>query len=261
MTFSFDLISDLHTDSDPHEFDWAGQQTSLYAVVVGDVARDRDTVVSTIRHLAQLYAGLFYIDGNDEHREHYDDLDASYQDLQQQLNEIPGVVYLQNNVVIVEGVALVATNGWWTYTFNPKLDYEQSVRWFMDYADVSHTVAVEIIERAYHDAAYLHNSVKRLQKHPDIKSIVMITHTVPVPELVNHDVSIVDSYRFNCLGNQHLQVALDEDYENKIKVWCFGHYHLSIDRDLGDIRYVSNPRGRYGSQWYQTAYYPKRIEV
>ena len=43
MSFSFDLISDIHAETWP-DFDWTGRATSPYCVVAGDVARDRDTV-------------------------------------------------------------------------------------------------------------------------------------------------------------------------------------------------------------------------
>ena len=63
------------------------------------------------------------------------------------------------------------------------------------------------------------------------------------------------------MGNKHLQLVLNEDTENKIHTWCFGHYHKSVDRTLGGIRYVNNCRGRGESEWCQVAYYPKRITV
>ena len=58
-----------------------------------------------------------------------------------------------------------------------------------------------------------------------------------------------------------MQLALDEDTENKIKVWCFGHYHKGVDRNHNGIRYVNNCRGRGDTAWRQAAYYPKRITV
>ena len=56
-------------------------------------------------------------------------------------------------------------------------------------------------------------------------------------------------------------LALKEDIKNKIKVWCFGHYHKPVDQYLNNIRYTSNPRGRGNTPWCQSVYYPKRITV
>ena len=30
------------------------------------------------------------------------------------------------------------------------------------------------------------------------------------------------------MGNPHMQLVIDEDTENKIHTWCFGHYHKSV---------------------------------
>lgn len=258
--FIFDLISDLHVTPDM-EFNWEGQPTALYCLVVGDVARDRTTLLKTLRHLSQFYMGTFFIDGNDEHRDYYDVIGDSYDELVAEINKIPGVIYLHNNVVVIDGIAFVAANGWWTYNFNPYLNFDESMDWFCEYTGVSKDVAIELMVKGYHDAAYLCNTVDKLQRHPDVKSIVMISHTVPTAELTNHDTTLVDDLRYNCLGNNHLREALAHDTAGKIKMWCFGHYHYAIDRDIDGIQYISNPRGRPGSPWCNDPYYPKRIEI
>jgi hypothetical protein len=260
MTFAFDLISDLHVET-WDSFDWSGQPTAPYCVVAGDVSRDHALVVQTLKHLNQCYAGVFYIDGNDEHRNHLEDLGGSYRGLKNKLKNLDGVVYLQENVVIINGVGILATNGWWSYDFDPTIDYEQTQDWYKEYTQSTQSSADAINGIAYHDAAYLTNSIRKLQTHQEVKSIVIVSHTLPAPWLCDHDIDLVDTPRFNCMGNQHLQLALNEDTENKVRVWAFGHYHRSVDREFGGVRYVSNPRGRGNTAWSQPAYYSKRIEV
>jgi hypothetical protein len=260
MTFSFDLISDLHVET-WKDFDWDGQPTSPYCVIAGDVARDRKTLVETLTHLGECYAGVFYIDGNDEHRYYLEDIGESYRDLHASISKIKNVVYLQDNVVIINGVAILATNGWWSYDFDPALDHEQVTEWYRQYVQISSSSAEAITGIAYHDAAYLMNSVSKLQTHQDVKSIAIISHTLPAPWLIEHDVELVDTWRYNCMGNAHMQLVLNEDTENKVKTWCFGHYHKSVDRDFGGVRYVSNPRGRGDTNWSQSVYYPKKIII
>lgn len=260
MKFAFDLISDLHVET-WDQFDWTDQPTSPYCVVAGDVSRDHDQVVETLAHLSTCYAGVFYIDGNDEHRNHLEDLAYSYRDLRNRIKKLDSVVYLQDNVIIINGVAILATNGWWSYDFDPMIDYDETQAWYREYVQSSQSSADAITGIAYHDAAYLTNSVKKLQTHQEVRSIVIVTHTLPGAWLCSHDPDLADQPRFNCMGNPHLQLALDEDTENKIKTWAFGHYHRPVDRDHGGIRYVSNPRGRGNTPWSQPAYYPKRIEV
>jgi predicted phosphodiesterase len=260
MTFTFDLISDLHVETWDN-FDWTGQPTSPYCVVAGDVSRDHNLVTKTLDHLNQCYAGVFYIDGNDEHRHYLEDLGSSYRNLTKKLKDLGGVIYMQDNVVIINGVAILATNGWWSYDFDPVIEYDESQSWYRNYTQSSQSACDSITGIAYHDAAYLTNSIKKLQKHQEVKSIAVVTHTLPGAWLCSHDLDLADSPRFNCMGNPQLQLALDEDTENKIKVWAFGHYHRPVDREFEGIRYVSNPRGRGDTPWSQSVYYPKRIEV
>lgn len=260
MNFSFDLISDLHVETWP-DFDWAGQATSPFCMVVGDISRDKSRVVETLEHLASCYQAVFYIDGNDEHRFDLENLGDSYKEITDLVTPLSRVVYLQDNVVIINGVAILATNGWWSYDFDPVMDYHQSVAWFQHHYRVSESAADSITGVAFNDAAYMMNSVKKLQTHQDVKAIVMATHTVPSPWIIDHDIELVGSWRFNCMGNPHMQMALDADTEKKIKVWAFGHYHKPVDRDYGNIRFVNNCRGRGDTPWMQHAYYPKRISV
>lgn len=260
MTFSFDLISDLHVET-WDEFDWTGQPTSPYCVVAGDVSKDRKKLIETLKHLGDRYAGVFYIDGNDEHRFYLEDINKSYRLLEYELEKIKQVVYMQNNVVIINGVAIIATNGWWSYDFGNQFDPEDSRIWYRDYIPCSDSASANITGIAYNDAAYLCNTIRKLQTHQEVKSIVVVSHTLPAPWITDHDIDLTNHPRYNCVGNTHMQLALDEDTEGKIKTWCFGHYHKSVDRDHEGIRYVSNPRGRGDTPWKQIVYYPKKISV
>ena len=168
---------------------------------------------------------------------------------------------MQDNVVIINGIAILATNGWWGFDFDTDLDTDQSRMWYCDKNDVPTFVADSITSLALNDTAYMVNSVRKLQTYQDVKSIIIVTHTVPAPWLVNHDIDLVDTWRFNQLGNKHMRLVLEEDTEHKIKTWCFGHYHKSVDRFQDGIRYVNNCRGRGDTDWSQSPYYPKRIAI
>jgi len=261
MTFAFDLISDIHVET-WDQFDWTGQATSPYCVVAGDFARNREQLLGALEHLGKCYpGGVFYIDGNDEHKDYFHDIGASYRDLYKDIEAIPNVVYLQDHVVIVNGVALLGTNGWWTYDFDPSMDVEFSVQAIQDHYGVDNAAAVNITGVAYNDAAYMINSVHKLQTHSEVRAMVLVSHTVPAPWLISHDPDLVGNWRYNGMGNSYISNVLSKDTENKIHTWCFGHYHRPVDRDLNGIRYVSNPRGRGNTSWCQPAYYPQRIVI
>ena len=260
MTFAFDLISDLHVET-WDKFDWAGQATSPVCVVAGDIARNIDLTFETLTHLGECYQAVFYIDGNDEHRWQLDNLPQNYTELAYRLAKIKNVVFMREHVVVVNGVAIIGTNGWWSYDFDIGIDVDQTRSWFQEAYQINKTAVDNVASAAYNDAAYLIQSVKKLQTHPDVRSIVIVSHTVPAPWLVEHDIALLDGWRFNTTGNPHLELALNEDTEHKIHTWCFGHYHQPVDRIANGIRYTNNCRGRGDTDWCQRPYYPKRIEI
>ena len=261
MSLAFDLISDLHIETWSADFDWTYQATSPVCIVAGDVCQDRDGLVRTLKHLGKCYQAVFYIDGNDEHYGQLEDLGHSYTDLARRLRRIPNVVYLQDNVVIVDGVAILSTNGWWGFDFDLGINAEQSALWSQESYNISSQATKGIARMSNTDASYMVSSVSRLQTHKDVKKIVMVTHTVPDPALIAHDIELDGSMRFNTMGNRLMMQAAAVDTENKLHTWCFGHYHGDVDQVRGGIRFVNNCRGRGDTPHAKAVYYPKRIVV
>ena len=202
MKFAFDLISDLHVET-WDSFDWTGQATSPYCVVAGDVARDRSRLLDTLEHLGQCYpGGVFYIDGNEEHKDYFNDLGSSYQELAKDIQLVKNVVYLHDNVIIVNGVAFLGTNAWWTCDFDPTINQDTTIKEIQDHFGITNSEATNIIGVAYNDVAYMSNSICKLQTHQEVKAIVVVTHTIPAPRFIDHDLDLVGNWRFN--GNCRL---------------------------------------------------------
>jgi len=260
MTFTFDLISDLHVDAWP-SVDWSVMPTSPVCVVAGNISRDRRLVLETLRELGRSYQAVFYVDGDLEHESHLANLGYSYADLAHKISRIPNVVYLQDNVIVIDGVAILGTNGWWGFDLDLGVDPTGSAQQFQEQHNLSAEAVKAISKMSNTDAVYMVNSVKRLQTHPDVKKIVMVTHTVPDASLISHDVNLEGCLAFNTMGNRLMQQALTVDSENKIHTWCFGHYPGSVDQVRDGIRYVNNCRGRGNTAWCQHVYYPLRVTV
>lgn len=261
MALAFDLISDLHVETWEGTFDWSDRATSPYCVVAGDVARDRSLAIQTLAHLGRCYQAVFYIDGNDEHRNYMEDLDGSYRSLARQLSQLKNVVYLQDNVAVVDNIAFVGTNGWWGWDFDMTIDPTESAIWFQAKHSLSSDAIKRLTRMSNQDSTYLSSSVKRLQTHNDVKKIVIVTHTVPDPALIEHDIGLVGKHKFNQMGNSFIGSALSQDTENKIHTWCFGHYHGSVDQIRNNARFVNNCRGRGDTEFCQHVYHPKRIVI
>jgi predicted phosphodiesterase len=265
MKVAFDLISDLHLETWPDTLQWNGLATSPVLIIAGDLARDPRLIRTALKHFSECYAAVFYIDGNDEHRFKLDRLGESYKQLSRTINSINRITFLQDNVVVIDGVALLGTNGWWTFDLDPLVDSEETKNWMTKTylsKHPDHKVDAEMIAAAAKiDASYLVSSVARLQTHKDVKKIVIVTHTVPGLDLVQHDIALAGKPIINCTGNPYMRLAINEDSEKKIHTWCFGHYHGSVDRMVDGIRFVNNCRGRGDTPWHQSVYFPKRIEI
>jgi len=261
MKIAFDLISDLHIETWDTEFEWSGQATSPICVVAGDVARDPTVLKTTLEKISKCYKLTIFIDGNEEHKHNWDDLAHGPERIHEIVNSVDGCVYLHDNVVVYNGVAFLGTNGWWDWNFDPSIDTYQSFKWFCDQYKCNEIVPYIIDGLATSEAEYLCRSVSRLQMHPDIKEIVIVTHTIPMFKLVEHDTLLDGTYRMNIMGNTRLQNIFSADTENKIKTWCIGHYHGVIDSVIDGVRYVNNCRGRGDTEFRQVAYYPRRVEL
>ena len=260
MTFSFDLISDLHLESWTQDFNWNNHATSPWCVVAGDVCRDHQLLKNTMQHLAQCYQGVFYIDGNDEHYGRYQTMAKNYRDIQKLLKPLNNVVFLQDNVVILEDTAILGTNGWWSFDFDSDIGTQEVIEWWCKTYNLSSDI-VEIIRMASaRDAVYLHRSLLRLQTE-SVKHIVIVTHTVPYHKIIRHDIDLADKCSFNVMGSNQLMSAFNEDLANKVHTWCFGHYHGSIDQIHHGVRFVNNCRGRSNSPYKKSVFHPLRIEI
>jgi hypothetical protein len=162
---------------------------------------------------------------------------------------------------VIDGVAIVGTNGWWGFDFDHSINSEGSRSWYQEKEGLT-DVRVDAIRRmASTDATYLINSIRRLQTHQDVKKIVVVTHTVPDPALISHDIELEGRLQFNTMGNRYMMQALAADTEHKIHTWCFGHYHGAVDQLRSSVRFVNNCRGRGDTPYGQQVYYPRRILV
>jgi broad specificity phosphatase PhoE len=168
-------------------------------------------------------------------------------------------------VIVIDGVAILGTNGWWGYDLDENINRDDCKQHMTDwYAKVMPGFEMnpeDISDMSRRDVAYLVNSVQRLQTHNDVKKIVIVTHTVPGAHLIRHDMELANTTSFNHMGNRLMHLVHTNDTERKINTWCFGHYHGNVDKTVEGIRFVNNCRGRGDSPYRQDAYFPKRIEI
>lgn len=225
--FTVDLISDLNLSS-TDEFDWRGQPTSIFCVVAGNISGDLDKVASVLKHLSELYRGVFYIDGKLEHGI-IDDYDITVDRIRATCKSLVNVIYLHNHVVILNKIAFVAINGW--YDSIPNIEDEfKTDKFRLD------------------DIEYLSMTIKSLQYHHDVEQIVVISSSTP-SQFLNYDLSDAEeSTKVEPI------VALSADHRQRITHWLFGSGKLMVDQNIDICRYVNNHRESGQPYW------PKRIE-
>jgi hypothetical protein len=107
----------------------------------------------------------------------------------------------------------------------------------------------------------MERSISKLQKMPDVKHIVCVTHFLPMGRFIKDDPDMNQHYRINTSVNNHMPLVFQVDTEQKIKTWCFGHYHNKVVDQVAYTNFFSNPRGRTGSKWLQDPYNPLRVEI
>ena len=239
VQFSFDLISDLDLAPDA-EFDHRGKQTSLYCIVAGNLTSSRKKLVSVLTHLGECYKNVFFLDGRLEHLDYLHDIDQSYAELEEIVDQIPNVTFLHNKMIVMEKYALLGTNLWWSHDFDTTLDYWETIVWTACDVGCTEQELENIQILAVSDSNYLETSVERLQILPEVSEIIVVTNTVPDVRLIEHDKRIAGKHIFNRMGNSFANACLKRDIENKIAYWCFGTYQGQIDTNIGNIRYLCN---------------------
>ena len=230
MKVGFDLISDLFLNPED-SFNWENKPTSLYCLVAGNISHDLRTLVITLSHLSKLYQGVFFIPGSLEYQD-VEDIDARTSEIMRACAKIKNIAILYQHVVIIDGVAILGANGWYGNVEPSDLETELKVQ-----------------EKRHEDIAYLKNSIEKLQKHLDVKKIILLTNSVPGPNLYfGEKPDFVDS-------QLSPNLILFADTEHKISHWAFGTHEKIVDTAISNINYVNNPKLN------KKPYWAKRIEV
>lgn len=229
MDLSFDIISDLNLTQED-KFIWEDKVTSLFCLVAGNISSDLNVVRKTLHYLSTMYQGVFYIDGaleNSNLQQHSELI----HELHKICRSINNTVYLHNNIVIFNGVAIVGINGW----YGNHHEYT-----------LADNLAIETMRRD--DLVYLYNTIKKLQLHGDVKNIIVLSNSVPDKQLYFHE---MDGF----IDDISPSIALKPDTEKKVKFWVFGTYNKIVDTNINGINYVSNPKRQ------ELNYYAKRITL
>lgn len=229
QTVGFDIIGDLCLSPNDN-FNWENKATSLYCIVAGNISDSVRTVKQTLLHLSKYYQCVFYVPGELE----YVDTNS----LIYRLNELiefckllPNVCLLHQHVAMIDGVAVVGVNGW-----NNAGDY--SLPEYM----------MRLVAREQ-EVYYLDKAIEKLQRHLDIKKIIIVSNAVPNPQLYFKEEPEHISQQSS------LDETLNADTEKKVSHWVFGTYKKPVNTMIDGVTYVNNPKNNTSTYW------AKRVEV
>ena len=185
-----------------------------------------------LKHLSTCYQGVFFIDGNLENL-NLDTRDHRIQEIHNICSGYKNVVFLHNNVVVLDGLAIVGINGWYgnTLTLTDHDKYQAKCY-------------------KYEDMVYLEKTIEKLQIHPDVKKTIVVSNSVPTPELYYGESPEVEDIT-------PLNYCIHKDTESKIDFWVFGSSKKIVDTVLYGVNYINNPP--MGDNL--SSYYPKRIQL
>lgn len=225
----FDIISDLNLDPE-QSFDWTNKPSSLCCIVPGNVSSNPRTVAQVLVHLSTLYQGVFYTTGTLEYQ-NCSSIPKRIKELNLICENIPNVCLLYKQVALINGVALLGVNGW---------------------NNAGNMGALGVLYKTaarQDDESYLAKSLSKLQKHLDVKNIILVSNAVPNDDLYFGERPEVE------IEQTPLTDILEFDLERKVTHWVFGSYNKPVDTFLNGVNYVNNP--------YQpkTPYWPKRITI
>ena len=252
---SVDVVSDLHIEHWDPKFKHIQQNDDDYVVnypfkvtpfsdilvVAGDVVDNIDDAIKYLNELSKNYTYILFVDGNHEHYSIYpklitdNEIDAKFKE-----NNNKKLVFLTKNPFMYDGHVFVGCNGWWDFN-DSQFFMNKSVKKYSDYfgltLDEAKSLVKSIYKTGHEQIKNLETIIKKYEKDKSVKSITIVTHSVPLKKYT--------SYNYPCEMNTHYSKLLKY---SKIKHWIFGHTHSTFhDFDYSDennIKYICNPRGR-----------------
>jgi len=251
---SADLMSDLHVDKwDGETYDYAAHKKSDIAIVAGDVADGSAVTLAELKRIAAVYKTVLFVDGNHEFYKAgrvtnagsvYDfRFEAIEKELRDGIAKIPNVIYLRDRPFVKDGIAIIGRNGHWDYKIADGITEKEAIADAATAFRSTFNEAASFSGMARRDYYALRDQIIALNNDSSIHTIVVVTHTVPLKELLNKS----PKSNLNWLsrgGSSVLRQLQQYDAHKKIKFWLFGHTHEQIQQKIDGVFYRENPRGK-----------------
>ena len=259
---NFDLVSDLHIDhwGRSYETDWLYEQNSDILVVAGDTSDSVDITCEYLHKLTNYYNHVLVIDGNHEHQNNMENLEASIQYWKSCISQTKAT-YLGDKQLLINDVKFIGICGWWSFDFGqPNIAAHQTISTCKNHYDMTDTIIKNQMNQSLLDANLLANMMVEATLDPNVKDIIVVSHSLPHSSCISWNRYPPDYNVVGCYGNSRFQWTLDADINEKCRYWVFGHNHDTKNIPYKYLRFVSNPRGRR-EDWNRVDYTALSIDI
>jgi hypothetical protein len=272
-----DITSDLHVDShltiaQRMEFimnqgridnllDWTKLKNdgSTTLLIAGDISHNLDLIKKTLLEAKGFYDHIVYTDGN---HESYSATSHSVRlsELESFCGTQPGIHYLNENShnIQIDDVLFVGSNGWYDWKayewrgVSKEVARDHWVDHMNDWSDIKFDNGDPDQLSVIH-ANHILNDILVANQNDSIRSIVVMTHTVPSEYLVKFDPTKHVSWHklTPSFINTDMEKVFDHAKE-KVKLWVYGHTHVRQCTEHSGIDFINNARGYNGeipSKW------------
>lgn len=244
-------ISDLHNEMYPYEFTITPADKDATLVIPGDIdcVRAKARYGMYLEYLSKCFKYVVFTAGNHEYWSR--SILQTSNDIRKIIKErkLTNVFYLQNDTVVLDGVAFIGAT-FWTNIKNPLVELQvqeimndyrririgpENMPWQRKLR-VSDTTMLHYESRGYIEAE------AKKQKLAGNK-VVVVTHHAPSFK------SVCPKYQDD-VANPAYCSALDYWLmEGDIDYWMHGHIHWKHDYVIGHCRVTCNPRGYYSPRF------------
>ena len=270
----FDIVSDLHIDqwdsslpnlypcgeiSDfPYEFP---DTESEYLIIAGDISDNIDLSVKYLDFISNntKYQKILFVEGNHEHVHKYPNL-YTHDQINKKIQDLNNdkLIYLPRNHFFSKNkdTVFIGFCGWWDYDNSNEKSIEENLDYFKQWIphlskEDSINFIENVINKSNEEYQELDKSLEKYSNDPNIKNVVIVTHTCPKKKFCNREElsSTNMNTKYNKLINKY----------PKISHWVFGHTHNTFELKSDNIHFICNPRGR-PMDFDRKKYYVKTVD-
>lgn len=263
-------LSDIHTDYPENREAVVRLAAEIHArradvvIVAGDISHKDDRISRALLALREVAPRVVYLPGNHDlwfdvplasEREDLDTWHRYRVDLEA-LARAAGAHYLPSGPLVVEGVAIAGSCGWYDYSLAPEwlrttvpegtLEKKQldGLMWsdarFIAFRDPARRLMSDA-EVARIMEAELAGQLAELEARGDVEHVVVATHHQPFYEVVSRTGKLHWEFFNAFMGSVGLGEVIRRS--SKVKAAIYGHTHVIGSHAVGSLRVFGTPLG------------------